>query len=1217
MAPPLRRSFALECCIPSLEQAGVLYETFHEEVRNFESRLLKARHARAKQARIDEPNLIYQDCARDQPPPVDTLIQSVEFPVDSVSHDDCSIVLQTPVQIDASAPIVVNGKPRQVIYAEMDQIWIDDVADIAPGNIGRQQHTFTSDRDIMNQFGQVWKPRWQKLHQVQPGQWQQIMDFCTATFRPIQWHFESITPVEFVKAVGVKKKRSAIGPDGVSRNDLLSLPEQAHQELCSLFAEVESGGMWPVQLVQGFVNCLSKGKGDSHVDGFRPIVVYPLIVRTWSSLRARSAFHDLKGHLPSSVRGGVPQCQAKMIWYHISQLVEFAHLESCSLQGLAVDIRRAFNALPREPLWHLLQCLHFPEPILHAWKAFVTQQQRRFRVRTSISAPHWSCTGFPEGCAMSVFAMALTDLLLDAWLAAMVPTIHSLHTYVDDWHVLANTPEDLNEVWKWLGAFASHLELEVDATKSFMWAAHDADRKQLQGGPVPVLLSSKALGAHHNFCRRRGNKGLTDRIGALSMLWPRLRNSFSPLKIKARVLFQLAWPRAFYGISVVHLGQSHYMQLRTGALRGLRSNRIGASPALHLCTFNLWCDPEAWCIMQTFREAREVGNIQLLQLLLQLIGSGSPSVPRNGPASILCARASRLCWTLTPSGMFSDAFGTFDLFGLPWDALVARIKWAWPFVLGADHSHRRSFAGLHLTWLDEVPRSLSRYSPQDQIYLRCAMDGTLYQDVAKEKSDRGHASLCQFCQAQDSFFHRLWCCPVFDDCRTHFKWPEVLSELPLSFTCHGWPLLPSAWSTLQQYFNSLGTHDFPAQFPVVLDGIVQDLFVDGTCAWPSEPCLRYSAWCVTRAVPGQSLDHQVVVAGHTSGQHQSAFRAELEAMANALDLVVKGQFRARIWSDCLGVIRGTRRIFRNLPIKPNKSHADLWFRIEDSARNLAEGQVVLVKVVSHAACHAARNGVEEWAFWQNRLVDEAAARVNQRRPTVFWECWQRTHDSLVSGRHLHAAVQEVILKVARKSQTLRKAEGLEHSAIESNTREASVEVSAPLHPSCQRRQWQFSSRLAKRYRWKNINAVHQWWQRHGVPALQSRAPLRWISGLQLFLDFYCSSGFLGCLSPKHGVWYDDPGENPRFVPGIGKRSTMFIRIWTAYCKENQVVINHCVTKPDAISLAYWTMCWRLPWAASRIDAIDDIILQQVGRQLDRPGQVNGVFFDPVCNDTLQ
>lgn len=73
---------------------------------------------------------------------------------------------------------------------------------------------------------------------------------------------------------------------------------------------------------------------------------------------------------------------------------------------------------------------------------------------------------------------------------------------------------------------------------------------------------------------------------------------------------------------------------------------------------------------------------------------------------------------------------------------------------------------------------------------------------------------------------------------------------------------------------------------------------------------------------------------------------------------------------------------------------------------------------------------------------------------------------------------------------------------------------------------------------------------------------------------------------------------------------MFLRIWAAYCKENQVVIGHQLTKPAGSSLAYWTMCWRLPWPISRVEAIDDVILQKFGRQLSRPGQANAVSFEP-------
>lgn len=180
------------------------------------------------------------------------------------------------------------------------------------------------------------------------------------------------------------------------------------------------------------------------------------------------------------------------------------------------------------------------------------------------------------------------------------------------------------------------------------------------------------------------------------------------------------------------------------------------------------------------------------------------------------------------------------------------------------------------------------------------------------------------------------------------------------------------------YFNSLPVVELRLDRPVVGD-YVYDLFVDGTCAWPFEPSLRYSAWCITQAVRGSAtLEHKVLAVGHTVGQLQSAFRAELEAMTLAIEAIAVGGVKARIWSDCQSVIDGTQRILHGLPLKPNKSHADLWQRIRRVVPLLAATQLQLVKVVSHAACSKAINGVEEWAFWHNRLVDEAAAAYNQQ-----------------------------------------------------------------------------------------------------------------------------------------------------------------------------------------------------------------------------------------------
>lgn len=126
------------------------------------------------------------------------------------------------------------------------------------------------------------------------------------------------------------------------------------------------------------------------------------------------------------------------------------------------------------------------------------------------------------------------------------------------------------------------------------------------------------------------------------------------------------------------------------------------------------------------------------------------------------------------------------------------------------------------------------------------------------------------------------------------------------------------------------------------------LFLDGTCAYPSEPLLRFASWGVTQALfsPSQ-LDHQVLACGHVCGQLQTAYRGELEAMVFALKTVAKSGLTAIIWSDCNAVLRRTRRVLRGETVKANSPHADLWAEIEDLVSSGRLGSVTLQKVLSH------------------------------------------------------------------------------------------------------------------------------------------------------------------------------------------------------------------------------------------------------------------------------
>ena len=1180
--------------LPTPEQLSQMFQLFRKDVRSFEVELGKQRLAEAKSRRLTDASLVFKDCMKEQPQAVDSLVRSVEIAIEEVREDDLSVVLAYPCVVSVERPLVVEGRTYEVLFACHDQVWLSSVDGLEPGLFMRQESTVTTDTGILHEFEKVWKERWIKLDHVTSGQWQQIGSFCARVFRPISWSFPSWTLAAVRKGLASKKKKAATGLDGISRDDLLQLPDEGLAPVLQLFSHLESGGEWPEQLTQGYVNCLDKHKGDGWVDSYRPIVIYPVLARLWSSCRAKQALLSVGPCLPGGLHGGVPKKQAKSIWFQLAQRIEQAHADGASLQGIAVDIQRAFNNIPREPIWNALIQLGLPSNVLRPWASFVASQARRFSIRGAIGNPLFSNSGFPEGCAWSVFAMSIADWMLTSWMSWQVSSPHDTYSFVDDWHVVFIDPRVFDEIWAALFGFTQSMGLTLDLQKSFCWAAQSADRRLLAQAPISSVLAARDLGAHQNFSLRSGNKTLLSRLENLSDLWPKLRKSVAPYRNKLFVLTQMAWPRSLHGISVVHLGLSRYVTLRSGAMKGLRVNRIGANPMLRFMSHGVLCDPESWAILQTVRELREVGSLDQMAAMLSFKAVGE-YVPPNGPCAILVSRLSRLGWTLCPDGQFYDLLGRIDVLHASWPDIVARVQWSWPRVVAAEVSHRSDLDGIQFADVAEVRRVLATLGPSDQKLFQCCLDATMYHDLKKSKSERGSLSKCLCCGAADSVFHRLWECPFFEHCRTSCNCLRIIRQLPACLSCHGWPLIPPPWYALAQHF--LMVPPVMSLAPAAsFDGCsVVHLFVDGACNHPAEPKLRYAAWGVTHASPAPcTLDHRILAFGHVHGLTQTAFRGELTAMVYALRIAGSLQKATVIWSDCESVVSQVRRILDGWVPRPNQPHSDFWDEIASMVSAGMLQQVSIQQVCSHCDVSGARNDVEAWGFWHNKLVDNLVGLVNKRRSSEFWQAWEATKSSLEASRELHSEIVGVMLQVGRAASSM--------STKSSATLEAAQPVETPIieWPG----KWLLHKKVEKKYCAGNARRLHEWWLEVGVPSLASKQPLRWISGLQLFADFFLHTGWTGPISPRHGRWFETIADAPVGTQyNLASRSKAFLRMWKAYMVANGVQIPAKVQKPWAYSIGYWTQCYRVPWPDDRLRWIDDAIFALSQRQLVRPKEL--------------
>ena len=118
----------------------------------------------------------------------------------------------------------------------------------------RQDHAIVTDRAILHEFETVWKTRWQKFEHLSPSQWNQIVGFLQRVMFPVSWAFSDWTPQLVQKLVRAKKRRSAVGSDGVSRDDVIKLPMQGYQAISEMYKTVENTHRWPQQ-------CLIIGQG--------------------------------------------------------------------------------------------------------------------------------------------------------------------------------------------------------------------------------------------------------------------------------------------------------------------------------------------------------------------------------------------------------------------------------------------------------------------------------------------------------------------------------------------------------------------------------------------------------------------------------------------------------------------------------------------------------------------------------------------------------------------------------------------------------------------------------------------------------------------------------------------------------------------------------------------------------------------------------------------
>ena len=300
-----------------------------------------------------------------------------------------------------------------------------------------QHQTLSSVEHVHSEFVALWRPRWRQHTDMPTAQWDRLVAFAQAYMPRLQLSFPPITIQQWRQALRRFKPRAARGPDGWPKADLMNMPDSWLQSLLSLLSAIEQEQeQWPQQLLQGFVCSLLKPAATGDANGFRPICLLSMIYRTWSGIRARQAISQLTQSVPEGCFGFVRGRSADMLWWSLQAQVELSSQGHHDLYGMVGDVVKAFNCLPRRPVMAAAAVLGLPETVLGPWAGFLEGVERRFLVRSCVSQPVHSNSGFCEGYPLSPVAMLITDMIYHFYLQAYAPSVQSL-TYVDNLAVVS------------------------------------------------------------------------------------------------------------------------------------------------------------------------------------------------------------------------------------------------------------------------------------------------------------------------------------------------------------------------------------------------------------------------------------------------------------------------------------------------------------------------------------------------------------------------------------------------------------------------------------------------------------------------------------------------------------------------------------------------------------------------------------------------------------
>ena len=740
----------------------------------------------------------------------------------------------------------------------------------------------------------------------------------------------------------------------MSRIDMLSLPDSGVTQLLAIHSTAEQSGFWPIQLRHGVVHSLQKTEQASSVNDYRPITIYPFPYRVWSSLQSKHALGFVSRHAPPGLQGNRQGASTIAIWWKNQAMIESLMFDGAPAQGYVLDLTKAFNTLPREPVFRAAAFLGLDAGLLRAWMGFVVTNTRHFSIRQALSEGVQGSRGFPEGCGMSVVAMAIIDWIVDRWFHLLWPQV-TFSSYVDNWELESSSVDDLARSLPTLETICSLLDLELDQGKTFGWALRPEHRAAIREAGHSTHLDGRNLGGHMQYSHRRTNYTVTAKCLQLDTLWGRLARSPATAPQKLRAARCCAWPRALHGVATVSLGAQHFQKMRAGLFRALRFRNKGAQPQLQFLMEKPNTDPEYFALEQTTLSFCKFSDPDQQTAVLEILQDHQPLKHIPGPCGVLLDRLNAIGWVWSHGLTFRTRQNTLcDLATISPQELKLWLQLDWHTTVGLRWEHRQGYAGLQNVCPWVAISSIAAFPKEHKGLLRSLLNGSFI--ILTHKGAELENPVCPWCSQPDSLEHRHWQCPATEQSRAALPPAahQCLASQPSCFRLRGWPTWPKSVHDLRQALTALPDCSNHVLRPVGewLHETI-DLFTDGTVDAPRCQLTRMASWAVVASRHADHCDLEPIAWGWVPGPRQTVIRAEVWALISALRFALSSHQtegplrRFRLWTDNEEVwTKGSRLLDGAWSPKPGTTDCDLWNTVALLLAKVSD-RVVLLKVTSH------------------------------------------------------------------------------------------------------------------------------------------------------------------------------------------------------------------------------------------------------------------------------